>query len=139
MAGRTAVALDAIAEALAAEGEATATKALVACWVMSDGAATVTSAAVGMMLEAVPALGAVEHVVHTDVCKLPFPRELKMGFPGKLVAPNAALIVSATAAVIGVSLAVVTDKEKRGGDKMPGFLMDWGQCFALKQLLVALG
>ena len=69
------VVADAIADASAAEGEAAGTKASVACWVMSDRSATVTSAAVGMTLEAVPAPAAVEHVVRTDACE--FPGELK--------------------------------------------------------------
>ena len=100
MAGRTAVASDATAEASAVEVEA-ATKASIACRVVSDESATVTSSAVGMAPEAVPALATVERVVRTD-CKLPFPGELKAGFLGKLVAPKVALMVLATAAVINV-------------------------------------
>ncbi len=44
-----------------------------------------------------------------------------MGFPGKSKAPTAALMVSATAVVIGVLLAVASGMGKRGGDKKAGF------------------
>ncbi len=71
------VAADAIVEADTTEGEAAATKAAVACWVMSDTSATVTSTAVGMTLKAVLARVA-ERVVCTDACK--FPGELKARF-----------------------------------------------------------
>ena len=54
-------------------------------------------------------------------CEPPFPRELTVGFLGKSKAPTAALMVSATAVVIGVLLAVAFGMEKRGGDKMAGF------------------
>ena len=80
---------------------------------MSIISAAVTSAAVGMMLEAALAW---EHVVGTDR-KPPFLGELTVGFPGKSKAPRAALMVSVTAVVIGVLLAVASGMEKRGGDK----------------------
>jgi hypothetical protein len=53
--------------------------------------------------------------------KPPFPGELTVGFPGKSKPPTAALMVSVTAMVIGVLLAVALGMEKRGGDKMAGF------------------
>ena len=84
---------------------------------MSDTSAAVTSAAVGMTLEAVLAW---ERVVGTDR-EPPFPRELTVGFPGESKAPTAALMVSATAVVIGVLLAVALGIGKRGGDKMARF------------------
>ena len=84
---------------------------------MSNTSATVTSAAVGMMLGAVLAW---ECVLGTD-WEPPFPGELTVGFPGELKAPTVALMVSATAVVIGVLLAVVLGIGKRGGDKMARF------------------
>ena len=88
---------------------------------MSDTSAAVTSAAVGMTLEAVLARAATERVMDAEDRKPPFPGELTVGFPGESKAPTAALMVSATAVVIGVLLAVALGKEKRGGDKMAGF------------------
>ena len=85
---------------------------------MSNTSAAHTSAsAVGMTLEAVLAS---ERVMGTD-CQPPFPGELTVGFPGESKAPTAALVVSATAVVIGVLLAVAPGMNKRGGDKMAGF------------------
>ena len=67
--GGTAAA-DAVADASAIEGAAACAEAAVAGSVMTDTSVTVTSADVGMMLEAVPAL-AVERVVCTDACEFP--------------------------------------------------------------------
>ena len=103
---------------------------------MSDTSATVTSAAVGMKLEAVLARVAAEHVVGTD-CKPPFPGESTVGFPGKLVTPTVVLMVSATAVVIGALLAVALGKEKGVGKRWLDSLMGWGQCLVLKELFVA--
>ena len=63
---------------------------------MSNTSAAVTSAAVGMALEAALAW---ERVVGTDR-EPSFPGELTVGFPGKSKAPTAALMVSATAVVM---------------------------------------
>ena len=91
---------------------------------MSDTSAAVTSAAVGMTLEAALAW---ECVVGTD-CNPPFPRELMVGFPGKSKAPTAALMVSTTAVVIGVLLAVALGMKKGVETRWPDSLMGWEQC-----------
>ncbi len=109
--------VDAIAEASVAEQDAAFAKAEGVCLVMSDTSAAVTSAAVGMMLGAVLAQ---ERVLGTDH-RPPFPGELRVGFRGKSKAPTAALMVSTTAVVIGVLLAVALGMEKRGGNKMARF------------------
>ena len=62
-----------------------------------------------------------ERVMDPADCKPPFPGELTVGFPGESKAPTVALMVSATAVVIDVLLAVALGVEKRGGDKVAGF------------------
>ncbi len=104
---------------------------------MSDALAAVTSAPVGMTLEEVLARAAAEHVMDAADRNTPFPGELTVSFLGKLKAPAAALMVSATAVVIGVLLAVALGKEKRGGDKMAGFLDGLGAMSGVEGAFVA--
>jgi hypothetical protein len=79
----------------------------------NTSAANTSAATVGMTMGSVLAR---EHVLGTD--GRPPSSE---GFPGKSKAPTVALMMSATAVVIGVLLAVASGREKRGGDKMAGF------------------
>jgi hypothetical protein len=121
--------VDATAEASAAELDAASTKAERACLVMSNTSAAVTSAAVGMTLEAALAW---EHVMDPADRKPPFPGELTVGFPGKSKAPAAALMVPATAVAIGVLLAVASGMRKRGGDKKARFPDGLGAIFGVE-------
>ena len=97
--------------------------------VMSNTSAAVTSAAVGMTLEAALAW---ERVMDPADRKPPFPGELTVGFPGKSKAPAAALMVPATAVAIGVLLAVASGMRKRGGDKKARFPDGLGAIFGVE-------
>ncbi len=57
---------------------------------------------------AVPARSAAERVLDAADHKPPFPGELTVGFPGKLKAPTAALMVPATEVAIGVLMGAVS-------------------------------
>ena len=101
---------------------------------MSDTpAANTSAAAVGMTMGSVLVR---ERVLGTDG-QPPFPGGLTEGFPGKLKAPTAALMVSATAVVIGVLPAVVSGMEKGVETRWPDSLIGWEQYLVWKELFVA--
>ncbi len=79
-----------------------------------------------------------ERVLGTDR-QPPFPGELRVGFLGESNAPTAALMVSATAVVIGVLLAVASGMKKGAETRRPDSLMGcWEQYLVWKELFVDL-
>jgi len=75
----------------------------------------------------VVARAAAERVLDAADPKPPFPGELMVGFPGKLKAPTAALMVPATAVAIGVLLAVDSGMKKGMETRRLDSLMGWEQ------------
>jgi hypothetical protein len=72
-----------------------------------------TEVAIGVLMDAVPARAAAEHVLDAADREPPFPGELTVGFPVKSKAP--------TAVLMGVLLAAASGMEKRGGDNEARF------------------